>query len=221
MPPSQPATLAAKTSCFYRAGAEVSPQLNPSLLPARLTKGLAAQHRQDLADVLPYLACGEESAVYAFTGRLQLALPADAAQMLQRIANDEQGHADLIAAIQAELPAAQTSISPLRLAHFFRRIEAASPAEHLARVAALDWAVCKLLQPLLRIGGPVSQAPLLHSAMCDLRQDEARHVRLARSLAQQMGFSATLQIELNLDMQQRLQRLMQPVHASLQRLRGQ
>jgi cytochrome c biogenesis protein CcdA len=93
-----------------------------------------------LADVLPYLACGEESAVYAFTGRLQLALPADAAQVLQRIADDEQGHADLIAAIQAELPAAQASISPLRLAQFFRRIEATTPAEHLARVAALDWA---------------------------------------------------------------------------------
>jgi hypothetical protein len=174
-----------------------------------------------LADVLPYLACGEESAVYAFTGRLQSALPTDAAQVLQRIADDEQGHADLIAAIQAELPAAQTSISPLRLAQFFRRIEAATPAEHLARVAALDWAVCKLLQPLLRIGGPVSQAPLLHSAMCDLRQDEARHVRLARGLAQQMGFSATQQTAINLDMQQRLQRLMQPVHAALQRLRGQ
>jgi hypothetical protein len=57
--------------------------------------------------------------------------------------------------------------------------------------------------------------------MCDLRQDEARHVRLARSLAQQMGFSITKQTALNLDMQQRLQRLMQPVHAALQRLRGQ
>jgi hypothetical protein len=194
---------------------------SPSLpLSARLTKGLAAQHRQDLADVLPYLACGEESAVYAFTGRLQSALPTDAALVLQRIANDEQGHANLIAAIQAELPAAQASISPLRLAHFFRRIEAATPAEHLARVAALDWAVCKLLQPLLCTGGPVSQAPLLHSAMCDLRQDEARHVRLARSLAQQMGFSATQQAALNLDMQQRLQRLVQPVQAALQRLGG-
>lgn len=221
MHPLQPATVAAKTSCFNQAGIVVSPQSHDSLQPARLTQGLAVQHLQDLADVLPYLACGEESAVYAFTGRLQSALPAEAAQVLQRIADDEQVHADLIAAIQAELPAAQTSISPLRLAQFFRRIEAATPAEHLARVAALDWAVCKLLQPLLRIGGPVSQAPLLHSAMCDLRQDEARHVRLARSLAQQMGFSITKQTALNLDMQQRLQRLMQPVHPALQRLRGQ
>jgi len=183
-----------------------------------LTKGFPATLRQDLADVLPYLACGEASAVHAFTGRLPQALSDSAAQVLRRIADDEQGHADLIAAIQAELPAPSEGLSSSRLLVFFKRLEAADPAEHLARVAALDRAVCRLLQPLLRVGAAVSHAPSLYLALAGLRQDESRHVRWARGMAQQMGVTPEHQQALNEQMQRRLDRLMQPVGPALARL---
>jgi hypothetical protein len=189
--------------------------------PAVLTAGFPDSLRQDLADVLPYLACGEASAVHAFTGRLPAALGPMAAQVLQRIADDEWVHAELIASIQAELPSPTASISPSRLAVFFKRIEANDPIEHLARISALDRAVCQLLQPLLRLGAPVSQAPQLHLALSGLRQDESRHVRVARDMARALGCTEAHQAALNEDMKHRLVRLMSPVAAALQRLGGQ
>ncbi len=182
--------------------------------------GLDASQCQDLADVLPYLACGEISAVYAFSGRLQHGVNAEAQNLLQHIAADERRHAELIMSLQQELPPPRQAISSTRLAIFFQRLEAGHPAEHLARVSALDRAVCRLLQPLLKQGRVLSQAPQLHRDLCALRRDEARHVRLTRRMASDMGCSSDRQSQLNATIHQRLLTLMSPVADALQRMGG-
>jgi 1,2-phenylacetyl-CoA epoxidase catalytic subunit len=180
--------------------------------------GLNDSQRQDLADVLPYLACGEASAVHAFSGRLSQQLPLAARATLSAIVQDEMGHALWIEALQKTLPPPQRPPQAARLLMFFRRLESAQPAEHLAHVAALDRAVCQLLHPMLRRGGVISQAPDLHRALCALRQDEARHVRMSRAMAQQLGMSAGRQALLNQSIGARLLSLLQPVRPALARL---
>lgn len=183
-------------------------------------QGLTAAQRQDLADVLPYLACGEVSAVHAFSGRLWHQVPSAARTTLMTIAQDEWGHARLIEALQQVLPPPQCLPKAARLRMFFRRMESDQPAEHLAQVAALDRAVCQWLHPMLRPGRAISRAPDLHRALCALRQDEARHVRMARNMAQQLGMPATRQAWLNHTIGLRLAKLLQPVRPALQRLAG-
>lgn len=179
---------------------------------------LSAEQRQDLAEVLPYLACGEVSAVHAFSGRLLQGVPLAAQATLRAIAQDEMAHARLIDGLQKCLPPPQQPPQAARLAMFFRRLESSDPAEHLARVAALDRAVCQILQPLLRPGRVLSQAPALHGALCALRQDEARHVRMARNVAHQLGVSSLHQQSLNRSIRERLTRLLAPVVPALTRL---
>lgn len=173
---------------------------------------------QDLADVLPYLACGEVSAVHAFSGRLFKGVPENAQLILRAIAQDELAHAQLIDALQQSLPPAMNCPDSGRLAMFFKRMESSDPAEHLARVAALDRAVCQLLQPLLRQGAVLSQCPDIYAALSGLRQDEARHVRMARDVASQMGITAAHQLQLNRTVRARLLRLLVPVQSALERL---
>lgn len=179
---------------------------------------LAPAQRQDLAEVLPYLGCGEVSAVLAFSGRLLRRLPLSARQGLRAMAHDEQRHALLIEQLQKTLPAPRLALDGPRIALFFQRLESEDAALHLAHIAALDRAVCQLLQPLLRRGAALSAAPAVHRALCALRQDEARHVRMARLLAQQCGAPAALQQRLDHDIRVRLQAILQPVHVTLARL---
>ena len=186
--------------------------------PQTYFSGLDAGQRQDLADLLPYLACGEVSAVYAFSGRLKNSVPELAQSLLQQIAADERRHADLLIAMQAKLPSPRWPIEPTHLAMFFQRLAANDPAEHLARVSALDRAVCLLLQPLLKKGNVISRAPQLHRDLCALRRDEARHVRLTRCMASDLGCSAHHQHTLNVSIQQRLLVLMSPVMDVLSRM---
>lgn len=180
--------------------------------------GLDPHQRQDLADLLPYLACGEVSAVHAFGGRLQGRVLGQAQVLLQQIAADERRHAALIMSMQKQLPSPRGCLAPTQLAIFFQRLEATDPAEHLARVSALDRAVCRLLQPLLKKGGVLSRAPQLHQDLCALRRDEARHVRLTRRMASDMGCSVDRQMQLNQSIQVRLTALMSSVADVLLRM---
>ena len=179
---------------------------------------LSPCQRQDLADVLLYLACGEASAVHAFTGRLLHKVPWAAQATLTSIAEDEMRHAHLIETIQKNLPPARQTSGLARLAMFFRRLESSDPAEHLAHVAALDRAVCQVLHPLLSRGAAISRSPSLHRALSGLRQDEARHVCMARNMARQLGITQARQAHLNQNVRERLQSLLRPVHPALERL---
>ncbi|MBB4843366.1 hypothetical protein HNP55_001885 [Paucibacter oligotrophus] len=183
-----------------------------------MAEGLGPAQRQDLADLLPFLACGEESAAHVFGGSLLAALPAAMGPTLQGIAADERRHAALLEHLQRLLPRPRERIGSGQLAFFFKRLQTPRAEEHLARVAALDLAVCRLLQPLLRRGAGLAAAPLLHQALCRLRRDEARHVRLARGLAFQLGCSPQRQAELNQQLGARLDALLAPVRPSLQAL---
>lgn len=209
------------TACFLSAGplrASTPARIIAKMRPSALSAGLNPGQRQDLADLLPFLACGEESAAHVFGHSLQAAVPARFWPTLKQIAQDEHRHAELLSGLRDELPSPNPSISLTRLIFFFKRLETPDPAEHLARVAALDLAVCRVLQPLLRHGAAISGAPALHVALSQLRADEAGHVRLARSMAGELGYEPENQVQLNRTLSARLNTLLAPVAPALARL---
>lgn len=136
-----------------------------------------------LAVLLPILGCGEEAAGLAFN---DLADDEDlaAADVLRRIAAEEQVHDGLIRAMIAGLPPPpdQTRLRAMSR-RFHLQLGRGDAAVRVARIAALDSAVCLLLSRLLRPGAPLSADPVLAPVLRSIARDEARHVRVTRQLA--------------------------------------
>jgi hypothetical protein len=70
------------------------------------------------------------------------------------------------------------------------RLESRDPATHLARIASLDGAVCQVLSAVLskRLSGLHTTSPHpITTTLATIRADEGRHVRIARTLARELG----------------------------------
>ena len=184
-------------------------------LPTPDTAGLAPELAQALADTLPFLLCGEESAVHAF-GRRRVASLDQAA--LDTIAADEAQHAAWLEALARALPPASKPLAGEVMAAFFRTLLTRDTALHFASIAALDLAVCRLLRPLVAPDSALRAAPAVHAGLRSIQRDEGRHVRVARACARQLGVEAGLQRSLDAGLQQRLRELLFPVRDSLAQL---
>ncbi len=188
------------------------------LLSSLDTRGLPADVALALADALPFLRCGEESAVHAFGRRLARCHASDDGQALAAITADEARHAAWLEALAAQLPAPHAAPDAEFMAAFFRGLLTRDPALHFARIAALDLAVCALLQPMVGSGTCLIAAPRVHAGLRAIRTDEARHVRVARRCARALGWQPAAQRRLDLELRDQLAGLLQPVQASLARL---
>jgi hypothetical protein len=171
-----------------------------------------------LANAVPFLRCGEESAVHAFGRRLVHSDDAMEQRALEAIGADEERHAAWLQALAAALPAPTCALDPDALTPFFRRLLTRDKALHFARIAALDLAVCALLRPLVARHGPLAAAPTVIGGLRAIRHDEARHVRVARDCAYRLGWPAASQRGLDQSMREELGALLAPVNGSLRRL---
>ncbi len=150
---------------------------------------LAENHAMALARLIPLLGCGEEAAALAFDG---LSRTADndgpAARALDVIAAEEREHGVLMQALSAALPPVTGQAALLRAARKFHICLGKGGFDlHLARIAALDAAVCTILSRLLRKGAPLSHDKTVYTTLSRIRRDEARHVALSRTLALASG----------------------------------
>ncbi len=181
--------------------------LNTTELPPALA--------QALSNTLPFLRCGEESAVHAF-GRRLVGVSAGAEQgALQGIADDEARHAAWLEALALALPAPDAVPATDAMASFFRRLLTRDAALHFARIAALDLAVCALLAPLASRRSVLARAPEVVAGLGAICRDEARHVRVARDCAGRLGVTAQRQHALDLALRRELGVLLSPVRASM------
>ena len=209
-----PAAAAAATQpvCFARARPVVAA---PAVVDA---SGLPRDAAMALSNALPFLRCGEESAVHAF-GRSLAHAAIDAEHLaLETITADEARHAAWLDALAAALPAPEWPPQTAAMARFFRALLTRDRALHFARVAALDLAVCEILRPLVAPHGALAAAPQVVAGLQAIRHDEARHVRVARNCAHRLGVSAARQAQLDIALRHELAALLAPVHASLARL---
>lgn len=203
-----PARMALPPVCFPRA--------RPAAPAAHIdASGLPRDTAVALANALPFLRCGEESAVHAFGRRFASGSAGAEQAVLDAISADEARHAAWLEALAVALPAPDAMPDAGAMAMFFRRLLTRDQGLHFARVAALDLAVCMLLRPLVARHSALAAAPQVASGLRSIRHDEARHVRVARGCAGRLGLSETRQRELDRAMRSDLSALLAPVHASL------
>ena len=146
---------------------------------------LAALHQEALADLLPVLLCGEESAALAFarfSGDCEFSQRARAE--LQQIGNDERQHEAQLQALRQALPPATGEDEVRRAARrFFARAGGRDPGKHFARILALDSGVCVLLGALRGRGLPLATDGYVSAILARIHRDEVRHVMVSRRYA--------------------------------------
>jgi hypothetical protein len=166
-------------ACFSRALRALT------IRPFEIDTALAGRHREGLAALLPILGCGEEAATLAFGG-LAASVDDDPAgrEALADIAKDEDRHDQLILSLRAGLPPPPDQREVLRRARRFHiDLGRGSTAVRLARIAALDSAVCMVLGRLLHRNAALACAPRVHGALAAIWRDESHHVAVSRRLA--------------------------------------
>ena len=145
---------------------------------------LPEQVQSALATLLPLLACGEEAAALAFDGLATTVGGELAGEALRAIAADERVHDAMLRQLVEAQPPAAGRPDILRAARRFHIcLGRGGPAFHLARIAALDAAVCTVLSRLIGPENPLAADRWIAATLTHIRRDEARHVRVSRNLA--------------------------------------
>lgn len=152
---------------------------------------------QALADLLPILLCGEESAEFAFAN-LALHLPASQKLAFQTqlisIAKDENCHGQLLDALRKMLPAPRDRSSARKAVRFLRSLASADLSLHLIRIAAVDAGLCQILAEVCHRDRPVTTLPNIHAVFQRIRRDEGRHVRISRRCAKALGLASSIEL---------------------------
>lgn len=166
--------------------------LKPYDLPRAST--LTEHSALALATLLPVLGCGEEAASVAFDGLAACPLRgAVVAATLHTIADEERVHDALIRHMQDMLPIVPRDAAILKAAQRFHvGLARGGPTVHLARIAALDSAVCTVLGRLLRPGAPLGDDAVIAPILRRIHRDETQHVRVSRTLTLDHGVDRTL-----------------------------
>lgn len=148
---------------------------------------------QALADLMPLLLCGEESAEFVFAAavpelpkRVDPVLPIE----LARIADDERRHGMYLSALRSRLPPPADRGATRQATRFLRKLATTDLGVHLARVAALDASFCQVLAEICRPGTEIAAVPELAELFRRIRSDEGRHVRVSRRCAAALGVTA-------------------------------
>jgi rubrerythrin len=181
-------------------------------------QSLTTQQTNDLANCLPFLACGEESAVHAFSSSLLKHVTIEEQVEMNAIAEDELRHAMWLTSLKNALPEPSLTLPQDAMTRFFKRLLTKKPALHFARVAALDYSVCKILVPLIRENAGLQLAPQVKEGLISIMKDEARHVQIAKNMAIKLGMNAAELEHVNAQIHQELMQLLKPITPCLKRL---
>lgn len=183
-PATPPITFAARSPlgpvCFDRGERALVPAGVPPLsLPDRSAAALA--------ELLPLLLCGEESAALAFDGAAAGAASSPAVRaVLDRIRREEMVHGWLLQRLRAALPASPPDARLLaRMRRFLVTLADADadPGRYFARIAGLDSAVCIVLAALRGRRSPLASDAAVATTFARIHHDEAGHVDAARRIA--------------------------------------
>ena len=157
---------------------------------------LSPEMAQAIANLLPILLCGEESAEFAFE-HLAKQLPASQKpafeSQLISIADDERCHGLLLDTLRQSLPAPRCRSSAKLAARFLRGLASADLPLHLVRIAAVDAGLCQILAEVCHRDRPITRLVHIHSVFQRIRRDEGRHVRISRCCAKALGLATSVE----------------------------
>ena len=143
---------------------------------------LDAESATALATLVPLLGCGEEAAALAFDGLAEREGDLCTRLALCDIAREERVHEGWLRGLASALPSIDARTLQRAARRFHIDLGRGSTLEHLARIAAVDAAVCTILSRLLRLGGPIAADLRITSLLMRIRRDEVRHVTLSRRI---------------------------------------
>ena len=147
------------TACFRTPTVEMLDNGNSLDLAVRALEGedftptgMNTKEAEALANLLPFLLCGEESAVHVFFRegrRIRKKAESAAQDLMWQIAGEEKVHEHMISLLQSKIPPSSDMEAIRRRSHdFFVNMSSKEPALHFARVAGLDSGVCKIMAAL-------------------------------------------------------------------------
>jgi hypothetical protein len=176
------------------------------LLP--LDVRLRTRHAEALAQLMPLLLCGEESAALAFTQFAELAvLDGNARAQLSRMRFEEERHEVWLTRLRLGLPAPKPERGLQRIVrHFFLAIREPEVGAHLGRIASLDSAVCVILGALRHPRCALAADADLRRLLTRIHFEEAGHSRTASYYARIFGASDLRWLAI--DTRERLTRLL-------------
>ncbi len=189
--------------------------------PESVLAGLRSTEAEALAQLLPCLMCGEESAVFVFyrAGRRTDNATSVARELLMQIASEEAVHEAMLSRLRMQLPVA-SNFEELRerSRQFFLQMSSKDPKTHFARIAALDSAVCKIMAALCGRNAHIRNCKIVHRIATKIRSDEAKHVRVSRQFIVDLGFPVSTLRDFNEIVSTDLVTLLSPIGSAFERL---
>lgn len=147
-----------------------------------------------IATFVPFLLCGEESAVHVFHREARRVRSQDVAAqaLMMRIAGEEKVHEAMLARLARELPEPKCLEATRLSGHeFYIGMADSNPGIHFARIAALDSCVSKIMAALCS-AARIIRVPAVHRVFARVRSDEASHVRISRQHVTDLGHPRTV-----------------------------
>jgi hypothetical protein len=228
---ASPKALRVRQACFQVPAHRRLPEPPREFLVARTGgQGHApevcrAKYAEDLARLLPAIACGEESAVLVFdreSQRIATAQDGDArrhfAPAFDLIASQEAVHEAILERLAQRLPPAPDDKQTRRIARaMFVRAGDRQPAVQFARIAEIDSTVCTLFS-MLKKTPMVLNSPTLEEIVGRILRDESHHVCVSHHYLRSLPNCQVLGKEVMTEIREHAIHLYSHLGGSLERL---
>jgi len=154
--------------------------------------------RHAMANLLPGLVCGEESAVQTFHRETQRVDVKDLEAIrlgFVRIEAEERRHHEMLQWLRTELPPATDLVGIRNRARlFFINMQSRDLATHFSRIVELDSAVCRIMH-VLACSEKLAASQVVVSILRHIQREEAGHVRLSRQYITCLGLVPAIAAE--------------------------
>lgn len=144
---------------------------------------LSSRHNEALARLMPFLLCGEQSAIQVFgteVDRLRDSTWSKSIGHLKDIESDEYGHEMALRTLsQLLMQPSDLSAIKRQARHFYLQLGTTSGmVEHFARVAQLDACACIIMNEISN--SDIGQSSPVAQLLNRIKKDEARHVNISK-----------------------------------------
>lgn len=144
---------------------------------------ISSRHNEALARLLPFLLCGEQSAIQVFgaeVDRLRDSSWSKSISLLESIESDEYAHEEALQTLSSLLMKPNDLNNLRRKASLFyiRLGNTKGMTEHFARVAQLDACVCIIMNEISK--SDLGKRSLATQLLLRIKKDEARHVAVSK-----------------------------------------